>query len=74
MLELRLKEIRLELKITQKELARRSGFSQTYISRLETDKNMNPTLELVTSLATSMNVCPLRLLYHRNNSCINCKN
>lgn len=73
LLELCLKNIRKEQKMTQKELARRSGFSQGYISKLENDKSMNPTLEVVACLAKSLNVCPLSLLVHKSDSCI-CKN
>ena len=72
LLELCLKNVRKAQKMTQKELCKKSGYSQSYISKLENDKNMNPTLEVITCLAKSLNVCPLSLLVHKTDSC-NCK-
>lgn len=73
MLELCLKEARLKKHITQEELSKKSGFSQSYIALLETNKRINPTLDLVNSLAKSLDTCPLDLLTHVSNSC-KCKN
>lgn len=69
MLELCLKEVRLKKHITQEILAKRSGFSQSYIALLESNKRINPTLDLVGSLAKSLDVCPFELLMHNSDSC-----
>lgn len=52
-----LREIRLEKGITQKQLARLSGLSQTHISELELKKE-RPTITAWESLANALHVHP----------------
>ncbi len=56
-----LKRIRQELRLTQEQLAERSGFSQQYLSELEHGKR-NPTIVTVYELACALGVSHLDLL------------
>lgn len=47
--------------ITQEQLAERSGFSQQYISGLETGRR-NPTVVTLYEIAAALNVTPVELL------------
>ena len=49
-----LKELRLELGLTQDEFAKRVGKSQSTIARIETGA-MIPTVHLLSEIATSLN-------------------
>ena len=55
------KRLRLELGLTQEQVAERSGFSQQYISGLEAGRR-NPTVVTVWELANSLGVTALDLL------------
>jgi len=57
-----LRKIRLEKKMTQKQLARLSGLSQSHISELELGKE-GPTLKAVESIANALHVHPFELLH-----------
>ena len=55
------KRIREDLKLTQEQVAERSGLSQQYLSGLERGKR-NPTIVIVYELAKALGVAYLRLL------------
>lgn len=58
-----LKSARLKRGLTQKELSRLTGISQSYISKLERE-NYNfhsPTLKQIVRLAKELNLCPVTL-------------
>ncbi len=57
----RLKELRLELGISQEELAERSGLHRTYISLIERAQR-NVALENIYKLAKALKVSPSILL------------
>lgn len=69
LLEIRLKDVRKEKHITQKELSKKSGYTQAYISQLESGKIANPSLNVVSDLAKSLKVCPFKLLKHTDKCC-----
>lgn len=53
--------IRKEMKLTQEQLAERSGLSQQYISELETGKR-NPTIVTIYELACALGVTHVDLV------------
>lgn len=55
MIELRIKEIRLEKHMSQEELSRMSGVSASYISELESGSKM-PTILTLCKLAEALQV------------------
>ena len=57
-----LKDIRLKVGLTQKELAERSGISYSYISKLESGENSNPTHEVLSTLGEALGV-PLGAIF-----------
>ncbi|WP_082567786.1 helix-turn-helix domain-containing protein [Pelomonas sp. Root1217] len=57
---LRLKELRVARDLTQEELADRTGFFRTYMSRLETGA-ANPTFDALLVLAAALDVAPAAL-------------
>jgi transcriptional regulator with XRE-family HTH domain len=58
-----LKKARLKKGITQAELVRLSGLSQSYISALENNtSNKSPSIKTIRTLADALDVCPLKLL------------
>jgi transcriptional regulator with XRE-family HTH domain len=59
-LGLRIKELRVVCGMTQEELADRTGFFRTYMSRLETGA-ANPTFDALLALAAALNVSPAAL-------------
>lgn len=61
MVILRLKEIRVQKKMTQCELARRSGMTQTNISLIEAGK-VRPNIDTVGRLAAALGV-PVTALF-----------
>lgn len=52
----KIKELRKERNMSARELARRSGISQGYLSQLETGKNSNPTNEVLNKIAKGLNI------------------
>lgn len=56
-----LERIRRQKRLTQEELAELSGFSQQYLSKLESGRS-NPTVVTIYEIATSMGVSYLDLL------------
>lgn len=61
-----LKAARLRARLTQAELAERSGLDQAYISKLEIGKVMNPSFQTVTALADVLDLDPRLLRFgHR---------
>jgi len=59
-LGLRIKELRVAAGMTQEELADRTGFFRTYMSRLETGA-ANPTFDALLTLAAALEVAPAAL-------------
>ncbi|MER2060009.1 MAG: helix-turn-helix transcriptional regulator [Niallia sp.] len=57
-----IKKKRLENNISARELSRRSGVSQPYLSQLETGKNDNPSLNAIDKLSKGLGVTLLELL------------
>jgi transcriptional regulator with XRE-family HTH domain len=58
-----LKELRDELKLSQRELAQSSGLTASYISKIENENLSNPpSSDALTSLARALNVDELNLL------------
>ena len=60
---LTLRDARDRAKLTQEELADRSGVDQTTISRLETSDDPNPTRRTVDRLAQALGIAPSRLRF-----------
>lgn len=58
---LNLKEVRLEAKLTQEELAELTNFHRTYIGLLEAGKR-NPTLDTLIKLSIALKCDPAILL------------
>ena len=59
--------------MSQKELAKKVGTTQSYISKLERDLE-NPSVETLYKIACALNVCPRLLLKRSENShCDTCK-
>jgi len=58
---LNISECRLELQLTQEQLAERTGICQQFLSRLECGKGV-PSLKTIMSLCDAMGVDPNRLL------------
>lgn len=58
-----LKAARNVKNLTQKELSRLTGISQSYISKLENDKfnAHSPTLRQIVKLSKELNLCPINL-------------
>ena len=60
---LKIKDVRTEKELTQIELARLAGISQSYLSELESNKK-SPTLRLICKIADVLNVHPSELIYY----------
>ena len=50
----KLRELRIENRLTQTELAKRSGVSQPYINELENGKKVNPSIIILGKLANAL--------------------
>lgn len=59
----KIKEIRIEKKMTQIQLARKAGISQSYLSELENNKK-SPTLRQLCKIADALGVSPGKLVYY----------
>lgn len=59
----KIKEIRIEKELTQIELARKIGMSQSYLSELERNKK-SPTLRQLCRIAEALEVHPSKLVYY----------
>lgn len=51
-----IKEIRKRKGLSQQELARLSGISQTYISQLEHEENRNPSVEILSKISEALDL------------------
>lgn len=58
----RLRELRVQKKLTQRELAERSGVPQYRISEYENGKRENPSLATIRQLASALGVKAGRLI------------
>jgi transcriptional regulator with XRE-family HTH domain len=66
------KRFRHRRRMKQKDLAKRSGVSISYISHLEADNSIRdrtPTLQVLENLALSLNVCPRDIVIY---PCLEC--
>lgn len=59
----KIREVRQEKNISQKELARKAEISQSYLSELEHNKK-SPTLRQLCKIAEALNVKPGDLVYY----------
>lgn len=59
----KIKEIRLEKRLTQTQLAKKAKISQSYLSELESNKK-SPTLRQLCKIADALNVTPGELVYY----------
>ena len=57
MKQMTLKDIRIKKKITRRELAKRSGISEAYLSMIENNRRM-PTVEVINNIANALNCRP----------------
>lgn len=57
-----IKKMRNKKGLSSRELARRAGVSQAYISQLETGKNNNPTNEMIKKIAKGLDMSYIELL------------
>lgn len=67
------KRLRHRKRIRQKDLARKSGLSASYISHLEKDnciRDRTPTLQTLESVAIAMGICPRDMVIY---PCIRCQ-
>jgi len=60
---LRIREVRVDKKMSQSELARKAGISQSYLSELESNKK-SPTLRQLCKIANALGVHPGELVYY----------
>lgn len=60
---LKIREIRITKKLSQSELAKKSGVSQSYLSELESNKK-SPTLRQLFKIAKALDVDPWELVYY----------
>lgn len=58
-----IKKMRSNKNLSSRELARKAGISQAYLSQLETGKNKNPTAETINKLAKALEVDYMELLF-----------
>jgi transcriptional regulator with XRE-family HTH domain len=56
-----IKQIRIERRLTQKELSEQMGISRSYLSDVENNRH-NPSMKTVTSLAENLNVDIIQLI------------
>lgn len=61
--KLKIKEIRVEKKLTQTKLAELAGMSQGYLSELEANKK-SPTLRQICKIADALNVHPDKFVHY----------
>jgi XRE family transcriptional regulator, master regulator for biofilm formation len=64
MIGLRIKSFREKKKYTLTELAKRSGISKSYLSQIERNHQINPSLQLLSNLAKSLDCSVDELLGH----------
>lgn len=59
----KIKEVRIEKKLSQSQLARLANMSQSYLSELESNKK-SPTLRQLCKIADALGVHPSELVYY----------
>ena len=70
MFQLYIKEVRKKRRLTQKELAKRCGLTQSYISQLESNLRItSPTLQTIETIAKALEICPYILISYDCDKC-----
>ena len=70
MFQLYIKEVRKKRRLTQKELAKRCGLTQSYISQLESNLRVtSPTLQTIELIAEALEICPYILISYDCEKC-----
>ncbi len=64
--------IRKQKNLSQKELSKKSGISESYISQLESGSHDNPGRKVICSLAKALE-CTLNDLFGCDGNCLKCK-
>lgn len=59
----KIKEVRIEKKLSQTQLAKKAKMSQSYLSELESNKK-SPTLRQLCKIADALGVMPSELVYY----------
>lgn len=59
--KLRIKEVRTDLKISQKKLAKNAKISQGYLSELENNRK-NPTLKMICKISDALQIEPSEII------------
>lgn len=68
MIKDRIKSMRLELGISQNELAKRAGYSHEFISQVERGVK-SPSIKALKKIAFGLNVCPSKLFTSKQTPC-----
>lgn len=58
-----IKKMRNKKGLSSRELARRAGVSQAYLSQLETGKNNNPTAEIISKISKALDVDYMEMVF-----------
>lgn len=64
----KIKQARINRKLTQKQLSERSGLSQAYINELENRRKVNPSIIVLDKLAASLEVPLTEILEEEGSS------
>ena len=67
----KIKKYRITLKLSQQQLATKSGLSQSEISYIELNQK-SPTFEHLCAIARALHVCPGMLIPYVKKDCDNC--
>ena len=66
----KLKMLRQQKKLTQKQLGRKSGLSQSYINELENGKKVNPSITALSRIANALDVSVAELVNDEYQECL----
>lgn len=66
-----LRRIRDNVKLSQQELAEKSGISKAQISRIENGTQTNPSIQTVISLATALNTTMEEIIFGEESGSVN---
>lgn len=54
--------LRVEKNISQRDLAKRAGFTQGTLQKIESGSTLHPGLDVITGVAKALNISPVKLL------------